>query len=199
MKDLLNKPIGKKSGNEKYPEKTTINLLVRETGFGDPKRRIAIMVVVVILAAVFLKFLVFDRIWAAYEAEREYTEIKQQIAELQIVNKDYEKIRQEYGHYGNGYMNGEESMEQDRAAMMSVINSEILSKADIQSIQISENLAIVTIDNIKLGTVSSIVAALESQKTVSFVNVSTAGTNSDSGSSVQATLNINFKENGGKK
>lgn len=207
IKAILSKPVGGKSGKPgrsgksgagKYPEKTTINLLVRETGTGDPRTRIIAMVVMAVLVVVFLKFLVFDRILKGYEAERQYTELKQQIAQLQIINKDYEKVRMEYGHYGNGYMNQEESAEQDRAVMMSIINADVISQADIQSIQISGNLAEVTIDNIRLGTVSSIVAALEGENTVAYVNVSTAGTNtSDTGSTVQATLNINFK-NGGK-
>lgn len=204
MKELLSKPIGGKSGSSvkaskgKYPDKTTINLLVQDAAIGDPKKRIAVLIVIILLAAVVLKFLVFDRIWNAYETQREYTELKTLTSELQIINKDYEKVRAEYSHYGNSYANQEEAAEIDRSVIMSVITSDILSKADIQSIQVAGNSVMVSIDNIRLGTVSSIVDLLESESSVSFVNVSTAGTNTtEANSSVQATLNINFVSEGG--
>ena len=190
----LAKPV--KTGANKYPDKTSINLIVRDSEM-DPKKRVVIMVLVAIIAALFLKFMIFDRIWAGYEAQRDYTEMKTKIAELQIVTGDYEKVRAEYSHYGNSYANQEESVEQDRAVIMSVINSDVLSKADMQSLEVTGNVATVSIDNIRLGTVSAIVASLESEQTVSFVNVSTAGTNTnDAGSTVQATLSITFNDGG---
>ena len=191
---LFAKPI--KTGTGKYPDKKTINLLVSDVE-RDPKKRILVMVIIAIVAVLFLKFAIFDRIWAGYEAQRDYTELKTQIAELQVVTGDYERVRAEYSHYGNGYANAEEAIEQDRAVIMSVISLDILSKADIQSLQVSENTAMVSIDNIRLETVSEIVAALEGEQSVSYVNVSTAGTNmSNAGTSVQATLNITFNEGG---
>ena len=201
MKELLSKPIGgrfTKPSKGKLPDKTTINFLVQDVSIGDPKKRMAIMIVAILLAAVFLKFLVFDRIWNAYETQREYTELKSLISELQITNQNYEQVRAEYSHYGNSYANPEEAAEVDRNVIMNIISSDVLSKADIQSLQVSGNVAIVSIDNIRLGTVSSIVDLLENESVVSYVNVSTAGTNTDeANSSVQATLNITFASEGG--
>ncbi|MCB6543828.1 hypothetical protein LI170_17015, partial [Desulfovibrio desulfuricans] len=60
-------------------------------------------------------------------------------------------------------------------AMMRVIQRNVISKSEIQSVEISGNVATLTIDNIRLKTVSDIVASLEDDDIVSFVTVSTAG------------------------
>ena len=108
-------------------------------------------------------------------------------------------MREEYSHYGNGYLNDEEKIEQNRMAMMRVIQRNVISKSEIQSVEISGNVATLTIDNIRLKTVSDIVASLEDDDIVSFVTVSTAGTNTDSNALVTATVIINFVPKGGEQ
>lgn len=84
-------------------------------------------------------------------------------------------------------------------AMMRVIQRNVISKSEIQSVEISGNVATLTIDNIRLKTVSDIVASLEDDDIVSFVTVSTAGTNTDSNALVTATVIINFVPKGGEQ
>ena len=84
-------------------------------------------------------------------------------------------------------------------AMMRVIQRNVISKSEIQSVEISGNVATLTIDNITLKTVSDIVASLEDDDIVSFVTVSTAGTNTDSNALVTATVIINFVPKGGEQ
>ena len=108
-------------------------------------------------------------------------------------------MREEYSHYGNGYLNDEEKIEQNRMAMMRAIQRNVISKSEIQSVEISGNVATLTIDNIRLKTVSDIVASLEDDDIVSFVTVSTAGTNTDSNALVTATVIINFVPKGGEQ
>lgn len=84
-------------------------------------------------------------------------------------------------------------------AMMRAIQRNVISKSEIQSVEISGNVATLTIDNIRLKTVSDIVASLEDDDIVSFVTVSTAGTNTDSNALVTATVIINFVPKGGEQ
>jgi len=182
----------------KYPDKTSVNLLAKEKDYSDPKFQIIIFVIFLIILAVFVKFMVIDLIIDANAAQSKYESMQSNIATLQENNKDYSKIRAEYSHYGNGYLNDEEKKECDRGDMLDIIDGEVLSKADIQSVEISGNVAKITIDSVRLKTVSGIVSSLEENDAVSYVTVSTAGS-SDSSSSVTATLAITFKSAGGDK
>ena len=189
----LNKPIGK----VRYPDKTSINLLMRDNSVRDPKFQIILFVIFAVVLALFVKFLVVDKLAEAYDAEKAYTQMQTQIDQLRASNEKYDQVREEYSHYGNGYLNDEEKIEQNRMAMMRVIQRNVISKSEIQSVEISGNVATLTIDNIRLKTVSDIVASLEDDDIVSFVTVSTAGTNTDSNALVTATVIINFVPKGG--
>ena len=191
----LNQPIGK----VRYPDKTSINLLMQDKSVRDPKFQILLFVLFALILALFVKFMVIDKLAEAYEAEKAYTQMQTQIEQLRASNEKYDQVREEYSHYGNGYLNDEERAEQDRLAMMRVIKSTVISKSGIQSVEISGNVATLTIDNIRLRTVSDIVASLEKDDLVSFVTVSTAGTNTDSNAMVTATVIINFVPNGGEQ
>ena len=191
LKSLGSKQIGKK---EKYPEKTSINLVVREKDHNDPKFQIAIFVVFLIILAVFVKFMVIDLISDSVKAQNNYETMQSQISTLQENNKDYAKIRKEYSKYGNGYLNDDEKIEADRDTVMSVINDNVSDKANVTAIDISGNVAKVTVDDVSLKTVSGIVSDLEDSSSVSYVNVSTAGSTDNT---VSATLSVNFKEAGG--
>lgn len=147
----------------------------------------------------FVKFLVVDKLAEAYDAEKAYTQMQTQIDQLRASNEKYDQVREEYSHYGNGYLNDEEKIEQNRMAMMRAIQRNVISKSEIQSVEISGNVATLTIDNIRLKTVSDIVASLEDDDIVSFVTVSTAGTNTDSNALVTATVIINFVPKGGEQ
>lgn len=191
----LNKPIGK----VRYPDKTSINLLMRDNSVRDPKFQIILFVIFAVVLALFVKFLVVDKLAEAYDAEKAYTQMQTQIDQLRASNEKYDQVREEYSHYGNGYLNDEEKIEQNRMAMMRAIQRNVISKSEIQSVEISGNVATLTIDNIRLKTVSDIVASLEDDDIVSFVTVSTAGTNTDSNALVTATVIINFVPKGGEQ
>ena len=189
----LNKSIGK----VRYPDKTSINLLMRDNSVRDPKFQIILFVIFAVVLALFVKFLVVDKLAEAYDAEKAYTQMQTQIDQLRASNEKYDQVREEYSHYGNGYLNDEEKIEQNR--MMRAIQRNVISKSEIQSVEISGNVATLTIDNIRLKTVSDIVASLEDDDIVSFVTVSTAGTNTDSNALVTATVIINFVPKGGEQ
>ena len=200
MSKLTGKLTNKKIGKVKYPSKTSLNLLIQEkSAASNPKVQIAIFVVFIILLLVFVKFMVVDRLVDASRAQSAYEQMQSDIAELKTANEDYDKVREQYSHYGNGYLNEEEKAESDRAFMLNLIDEKVLSAADIQSIEISGNVATLTINDITLRTVSGIVADLEADNGVSYVQVATAGTGQDSSSLVTATFTINFVLAGGEQ
>ena len=187
----LNKPIGK----TKYPEKTSLNLVEKAKTQSKPGVQILLFVIFLVLLAVFVKFMVVDKLVEAYEAETAYMTMQNQIAQLQEANKDYEKVREEYSHYGNGYLNDAERAERDRMEMLKIIDRHVVRRAKVETIEIAENAASLTINEIGLKTVAAMVADLEDEDVVSYVTVSTAGTNKDSNQVVQAVLTIFFNDN----
>lgn len=193
IKKLGSKKIG---ASEKFPDKTSVNLLVKDKGVSNTKVQILIFAIFIIILAVFVKFMVIDLIKESVDAQNSYESMQSSISTLKANNTDYPKVLAEYSHYGNGYLNSEEKSEHDRKAIMDTIDSDVLSKGDIQGIEISGNVAKITIDNVSLKTVSSIVSELEADSDVSYVTVSTAGT-SENNSKVTATLAIHFKSAGG--
>ena len=186
----LNKPIGK----TKYPEKTSLNLVEKAKTQSKPGVQILLFVIFLVLLAVFVKFMVVDKLVEAYEAETVYMTMQNQIAQLQEANQDYEKVREEYSHYGNGYLNDAERAERDRMEMMKIIDKHVVRRSKVETIEIAENAASLTINEIGLKTVAAMVADLEDEDVVSYVTVSTAGTNRDSNRVVQAVLTIYFND-----
>ena len=187
----LNKPIGK----TKYPEKTSLNLVEKAKTQSKPGVQILLFVIFLVLLAIFVKFMVVDKLVEAYEAETAYMTMQNQIAQMQEANQDYEKVREEYSHYGNGYLNDAERAERDRMEMMKIIDKHVVRRAKVETIEIAENAASLTINEIGLKTVAAMVADLEDEDVVSYVTVSTAGTNKDSNQVVQAVLTIFFNDN----
>ena len=90
----LNKPIGK----VRYPDKTSINLLMRDNSVRDPKFQIILFVIFAVVLALFVKFLVVDKLAEAYDAEKAYTQMQTQIDQLRASNEKYDQVREEYSH-----------------------------------------------------------------------------------------------------
>ncbi|MGF6376143.1 hypothetical protein M2140_001214 [Clostridiales Family XIII bacterium PM5-7] len=189
----------KKVGKIKYPEKTSINLAISDRDAGETKLPVLFFVIFLIVLMVFVKFMVIDKLAAANDARKAYQEMQYSIGELKEQNAIYDEVKADYSHYGNGYLNEEERIEQDRLEIINAISKKVLPKANISSLQISGNVATLTIANTRLSVVSEIVAALEDSDIVSYVNVTTAGTQNDESASVSASMVINFKTAGGEQ
>lgn len=189
----------RKIGKSKYPEKTSINLAISDRDTGENKLPIIFFVIFIIVLMVFVKFMVIDKLSEAYQAQKEYQQMESLIGQLKEGNADYDEVKAEYSHYGNGYLNEDEKVEQDRLEIINLISKKVLPKANIGSLQISANVATLTIDNTRLSVVSEVVAVLEDSGIVDYVNVTTAGTQGEKSSAVSATMLIHFKPLGGEQ
>ncbi|MEE0955962.1 MAG: hypothetical protein U0L49_09160 [Eubacterium sp.] len=208
LKGILNKEIGG-GKQKKYPSKTSINLVYRESHTGQNLIALAMFGAFLVALGFFTKYLVIDQIEKVNQAEAAYQACEQQLATYKEYNKDFSKVQDDYSHYGNGYLNEEETPLQDRQDMLDVINRNVRLDSGISNITIEDNTATVEIESVKLSEVSSVVASLESSDIVSYVGVQTAGTGEDEyivsasneeeepvKGSVRATLTIEFKAAG---
>lgn len=188
----------KKITKDRYPEKTSINLVMKEQEQGNWKAQLAIFAVFLVLLGVFVRVEVVGRLNSVMEASAQYSDMQSQIAAFQQYNEDYEQVEEAYSHYSNNYLTEEEKALQDRLQIFEMLEMYVMPHAQIQSIEISENTVTVIISKTNLNIVSSIVAMLEGDSRTSYVSVSTAQTGEDkNGKTVTANLVIGLKAGGG--
>ena len=94
----------KKITKDRYPEKTSINLVMKEQDGGNWKVQVAIFAVFLVLLGIFVKVEVVGRLNRVMEASAEYGDVQSQIADLQKYNEDYEKVEEQYSHYSSNYL-----------------------------------------------------------------------------------------------
>lgn len=187
----------KKITKDRYPEKTSINLVMKEQEQGNWKAQLAIFAVFLVLLGVFVRVEVVGRLNSVMEASAQYSDMQSQIAAFQQYNEDYEQVEEAYSHYSNNYLTEEEKALQDRLQIFEMLETYVMPHAQIQSIEISENTVTVIISKTNLNIVSSIVAMLEGDSRTSYVSVSTAQTGEDkNGKTVTANLVIGLKAGG---
>lgn len=180
----------KKITKAKYPEKTSINLAMREDEQGDSKLYIALFALFLVALGFFVKFAVVNQMAKATAAEAAYTSTMSEIQALEDYTKDYAQVKEEYSHYSNGYLNEEESAQADRMQVLNLIESCVFTRADVQSFELTGNTVTVTISETQLTTVSAIVSALQADERTEYVTVYTAGTNNRETGSQLVTANI---------
>ena len=187
----------KKITKDRYPEKTSINLVMKEQEQGNWKAQLSIFAVFLVLLGVFVRVEVVGRLNSVMEASAQYNDMQSQIAAFQQYNEDYEQVEEAYSHYSNNYLTEEEKALQDRLQIFEMLETYVMPHAQIQSIEISENTVTVIISRTNLNIVSSIVAMLEGDSRTSYVSVSTAQTGEDkNGKTVTANLVIGLKAGG---
>lgn len=194
LKKLASKKITTPQG--KFPTKTTINLAYKEQ---DRNQQIVRAVTWVIIAAaliVAVKFLVFNQLQKVNTAENEYNAAVEQLTALQKSNSKYSSVNAEYVHYGAGDLNDDELHRQDREAMMKVIDKYVNVDSGIQSIEITDNTAKLTIERTTLREVSDVVSGLQKSEIVQSVSPSTAS-NEDYDGAVTAEITVTFVDPAG--
>ena len=167
----------KKAPVKNAPVKTSVNLVIQEKK--KEKNILAILLFLLYLAALafFVKFMVLDPLNRMNAEEASYYSMEQSLEKMQLSNSRIDEVRNEYSHYGNGYLNEEEAAEQPMMSMLEVIDEQLISKNALLSVNISNNVAVLTINSKKISNVADIVIALEEHEIVDYVTVATVSEN----------------------
>lgn len=96
-------------GGPKYPKKRRINLYQKQVKKGKIAAELGVFVVFMGLVYGFSQFDVVRLLRKADQAEAVYAATEQQLSALQKSNEVYSEVQAEYAHYGNGYLNEEET------------------------------------------------------------------------------------------
>lgn len=176
LKELGKVQIGR-SG--KYPSKKTINLMYREHDTQDRVFTIVLFALFMIFLYFFSRYGVAAQLARADAAEANYSRMEQNLEKMKEANSQYASVRADYSHYGNGYLNDEELSRQDRVTMLNVIDERVHAAGGIQTIQIQDNIAVITVGVTDAQRLPDIILSLEGSEYVSYVTAQTAATDED--------------------
>ena len=176
LKELGKVQIGR-SG--RYPSKKTINLMYHEHDTQDRNFTIVLFVLFMIFLYFFSHYGVAAQLARADAAEANYSRMEQNLAKMKEANSQYANVRADYSHYGNGYLNDEELSRQDRVTMLNVIDERVHAAGGIQTIQIQDNIAVITVGVTDAQRLPDIILSLEGSEYVNYVTAQTAATDED--------------------
>lgn len=160
--------------SQKFPSKKSINLLIREKHTRQNVAALLLFGVYLVLLYFFVRYGVQAQLAKIDSLQAAYNRMEDMVEDAKAANSDYEAVRAEYSHYGNGYLNDEEKAEQDRMEILQIIEDNLFDKDALQTISITGNVATLTINSEKLANVSEIVQKLEEEDIVSYVTVTNA-------------------------
>jgi len=169
MADKKEKKVAKKSAIV-APSKKTMNFVHHESSL-NPKKVIPILVIVLIVAAVFVKFGVLDPLDKKAAAQAELDQKRLQLALVEAKLEGYDELAMEYGRYSYGWMNDTEVNMVSRMDVLDLIEKKIAVKATVDNFAVNNNVLTMNIHGITLEEASKMVKSLEASDLVESASV----------------------------
>jgi len=164
----------KKKQRGRMPTKRDINLAV----VGEKKIKIGIafpaILLILVGAVLFSKFLVIDRLAEVSAAEREVARLQDELDRGYEELADYAELADLYAHYTYSGMTDEEMARVSRVDAMSVIERVVFTKAEVDSWSLSGNQLQLNMSESTLQEINLTVQELNKEPLVDFCTVSTA-------------------------
>lgn len=135
LKSIANMQIG----GPKYPKKRRINLYQKQTKKGKIAAELGAFAVFMVFVYGFSRFGVMLPLQEADRAEAVYAATEKELRTLEKSNEVYGEVLAEYAHYGNGYLNEEESKLPDRRMMLDSLKSQIFPLTAVSSVSITSD------------------------------------------------------------
>ena len=181
----------------RYPEKTSINLVIKEKSTWRPGKVLPLMVLVLLLGLAFGKFAVADRLEKLRQEQDALSELQRITATLEDSTADYDSVLAEYSKYSSGWMSEEEAAAVGREIMLDIVEQELMPRATVKSVMISGNSLGVELADITLEETSFIVSRLDSYDSVLNVAVYTANSQVQQGDVAAVSMIITLQKVGG--
>jgi len=171
----------KKSGalrrRGQIPSKRTINL----AGVGEKPLRLSLAIpgiILVLLAAVaFSKFLVIDRLQDVADAQSVVYGLQRELDAGYEELSGFDDLSNLYAHYTYSGFTNEELNRTDRVDVLNLIRTMIIPYAEVSTWSVTGNQLTVNMSAESLQQINLIVQQLEAQDLVDFCTVNTANTN----------------------
>ncbi len=169
----------KKKGNVKrrqMPTKRSINLAVlseKKTHFG---LLIPGILLILVVAAAFSKFLVIDRLAEVDAARAEVNRLQMKIDQGYEELAGFDDLADLYAHYTYSGFTQEELNRSDRVEVLRLIRSVVLPRTEVSSWTLSGNTLTINLNGETLQDINLLVQQLEAENIVDFCTVNTANT-----------------------
>ena len=170
---------GKKTGKKKIirgkmPQKRSINLAPVGVERIDPKLALAGSLIVFLLAAMFSKFLVADRLAAMYRENDHVAALRAQLSQEYDKVAAFGSIADEYAHYTYSGMTEEELSLVDRADVIRMIKEGTENNREVESWSLRGNVVTLTVSGRDLQEINQLAIRLEQFDLVNTCTVTAA-------------------------
>ena len=160
-------------GHGHLPTKRSINLAGVTEKKINLKVAIPAIILIVILAALFSKFMVADKLSAVSRANGEVASLRAQLEEGYDKLNKYGSLDEKYAHYTYSGMTEEELSRADRAEVMDMIRRIVEPHARVESCSLNSNQLTMTITGETLSEVNAVSQLLQAEELVDFSTVTT--------------------------
>ena len=162
-----------KGKSQKVPSKRTMNFVHHQSSF-NPSRMVPIILLMIILAAVFVKFGILDFMDKKMIAYDEVGQKQEQLSGLNKALADYDEVFYQYGRYSYGWMNEKETTMVNRMDVLKLIEQKIGTAAVVEDMSVTDNILTMNIHGLTLEQASTLVNTLESDDLVESATVYSA-------------------------
>ena len=161
----------------RLPVKKSINMAV----VGQKKTRVstALLAIILILiaAAAFGKFLVMDRLSEVDREEQKVRDLRNELSAANAKLDSFGELKEVYAHYTFADMNGEEMRRVERSDVVELIERVVLPAADLNSWNVKENQLTLNVTLDTLQDTNLLAQILNEEDMVEFATVKNAVTN----------------------
>ena len=156
------------------PQKRSINLAPVGVERIDPKLALAGSLIVLILAAMFSKFLVADRLAAMNRESAQVAALRTQLSQEYDKVASFGSIADEYAHYTYSGMTEEELSLVDRADVIRMIKEGTENNREVESWSLRGNVVTLTVSGRDLQEINQLARRLEQFDLVNTCTVTAA-------------------------
>ncbi len=187
----------KKQGT--YPSKVALDLAMREANPFSPAKLLPSLFALLLLAGLFGKFAVADRLAAVDRAETELSALRRQQDALERSTAGYDALSQRYAQYATGWMTEDEQAAVPHTEMLELVESEFMPDCQVRRLSASGNILSVELGGATLENTARFVQKLYQRPDVATVAVYTASTKDESGkqAAVSMLITMRLPEKGG--
>lgn len=171
----------------KYPTKTTINMAVCGRTEAAGKTLVIGMAVIAVLVLLVVKFCVFDQYARLSRAEADYNSVYQKNQELADRVSDYDEVMLEYRAYSMSFISDKDNenfVGVDRKEVLDLIETVMMKRGQVLSIEIYENTAKISMKGMNLEEISEMIRSLKNSPIVSEAQLNIAHTDENKPASV---------------
>ena len=173
-----------------YPSKVTLNLAMREKSQFSPGKLIPLLLILVVLAALFGKFAVADRLSKMDSAQAELLSLQLRKASLEEAVVGYDELSERYARYSVGWMTEDEQAAVSRMEMISLVEKELMPGSRVRQISAGGNILSVELSGVTLEDTAHFVQSLYQRPDVANVSVYTASTKDEPDAQAAVSLVI---------